>query len=390
MSKYLSQPLRIENSYLEIANPSGRTPGLAPSGRTRLFYDPSSNSLQVSSNGGPFASVGSGAGSQSSLSLTADAAATTALTVTAHASQSADLVAISGTPPASATKAMVRLGAAIAGGSANGTWLGINADTAFTGDLLRLQINGSDLFQLTYEGRIAMGAQPVASGVRSLLGLGNAIASGNANGTYLGINAPSGYTGDLVHYQVNGTSFYKIDANGFAGLGATTLTYRFDLLGSGNNITSGGLRAKNSNNGTSAGGAVVVESASSSGQLVAYPSGFTGTSAFADSLVLSTGSDASHLILAAPSGSQEIRFRVPTTGQIFSMATGVMTIANGVNLVAGTTTGTKIGVTGGSSGEKWGFFGAAPIVQPLLATGASATVDNVITVLQNLGLCRQS
>lgn len=67
-----------------------------------------------------------------------------------------------------------------------------------------------------------------------------------------------------------------------------------------------------------------------------------------------------------------------------------LTFAEGRNLVAGTTTGTKIGVTGGSSGEKWAFFGATPIVQPLLATGGGATVDNVITALQNLGLVRQS
>lgn len=45
-------------------------------------------------------------------------------------------------------------------------------------------------------------------------------------------------------------------------------------------------------------------------------------------------------------------------------------------------------VEGNSTGL--GFFGVTPIARPLLATGASATVDNVITVLQNLGLVRQS
>lgn len=65
-------------------------------------------------------------------------------------------------------------------------------------------------------------------------------------------------------------------------------------------------------------------------------------------------------------------------------------IAEGKNVVLGTTTGSKIGSVGGSSGEKIGFFGATPIVQPLLATGTGATVDNVITALQNLGLVRQS
>ena len=45
-------------------------------------------------------------------------------------------------------------------------------------------------------------------------------------------------------------------------------------------------------------------------------------------------------------------------------------------------------VEGNSTGL--GFFGVTPIARPLLATGASATVDNVIAVLQNLGLVRQS
>lgn len=61
-----------------------------------------------------------------------------------------------------------------------------------------------------------------------------------------------------------------------------------------------------------------------------------------------------------------------------------------VNIVTDTTTGTKIGTVGGSSGQKLAFFGSSPIVQPVLATGASHTVDDVIIVLQNLGLVRQS
>lgn len=43
-----------------------------------------------------------------------------------------------------------------------------------------------------------------------------------------------------------------------------------------------------------------------------------------------------------------------------------------------------------NAGGKVGFFGTSPIAKPLLATGAGATVDNVITVLQNLGLVKQS
>ena len=43
-----------------------------------------------------------------------------------------------------------------------------------------------------------------------------------------------------------------------------------------------------------------------------------------------------------------------------------------------------------TNGGYVGFYGTAAIAQQTLATGAGATVDNVITALQNLGLVKQS
>jgi hypothetical protein len=43
-----------------------------------------------------------------------------------------------------------------------------------------------------------------------------------------------------------------------------------------------------------------------------------------------------------------------------------------------------------SNSDKIGFHGVTPVARQLLATGAGATVDDVITALQNLGLLRQS
>lgn len=68
-------------------------------------------------------------------------------------------------------------------------------------------------------------------------------------------------------------------------------------------------------------------------------------------------------------------------------ASGGETKAEGHNVTLGTTTGTKIGT---ATGEKLGFWNATPVVQQVLATGGGATVDNVITLLQTLGLCKQS
>lgn len=66
---------------------------------------------------------------------------------------------------------------------------------------------------------------------------------------------------------------------------------------------------------------------------------------------------------------------------------GNLDIQEGINMVLGTTTGAKIGT---STSQKLGFWNATPVVQQVLATGASHTVDDVITMLQTLGLCKQS
>jgi len=41
-------------------------------------------------------------------------------------------------------------------------------------------------------------------------------------------------------------------------------------------------------------------------------------------------------------------------------------------------------------GTQLGFYAQTPVSRQLLATGGGATVDQVITCLQNLGLLRQS
>lgn len=57
------------------------------------------------------------------------------------------------------------------------------------------------------------------------------------------------------------------------------------------------------------------------------------------------------------------------------------------NVVFDTVTGSKVGT---ATGQKIGFWGVTAVVQQVLATGAAATVDNVITFLQTIGLCKQS
>ena len=71
-----------------------------------------------------------------------------------------------------------------------------------------------------------------------------------------------------------------------------------------------------------------------------------------------------------------------------TLAIGVDTTFNdGKNIVLNTTTGTQFGT---ATGQKLSFWGVTPVVQQVLATGAGATVDNVISLLQTLGLCKQA
>lgn len=53
-------------------------------------------------------------------------------------------------------------------------------------------------------------------------------------------------------------------------------------------------------------------------------------------------------------------------------------------------TGTLRGLRFGFTGNSIGFYGVTPVARQVLATGAGATVDNVITALQNLGLVSQT
>lgn len=90
-------------------------------------------------------------------------------------------------------------------------------------------------------------------------------------------------------------------------------------------------------------------------------------------------------------GTNSVYFNNQTTDSSSSVdVRSSMAVFDGKNIAFGSTTGTKLGTVGGASGQKLGFYGSTPIVQPLLATGASHTVDDVITVLQSLGLTRQS
>lgn len=95
--------------------------------------------------------------------------------------------------------------------------------------------------------------------------------------------------------------------------------------------------------------------------------------------------------------------RIPVAGNIDTLTAGTLSLGNtnatlialtknigitdGRTVALGSTTGTMWGT---ATAQKQAWWGVTPVVQQVLATGAGATVDQVISLLQTLGLCRQS
>lgn len=127
---------------------------------------------------------------------------------------------LTGAPPATETDSLLGLGIDIVGGSANGTYLGINT-SSFSGNFIDFQVAGTSKAKITYEGNILstgnnhhFSGQPIASTTEALIRAINALSSGHASGTVLGANASNGYVGDLVNFQVNNSTRFKIDYTG--------------------------------------------------------------------------------------------------------------------------------------------------------------------------------
>lgn len=84
--------------------------------------------------------------------------------------------------------------------------------------------------------------------------------------------------------------------------------------------------------------------------------------------------------------SATLQARLADDSAFADFACANLALADAKDITIDSTTGSKIGQTT----SKVAFYGSTPVTQQVLATGASATVDDVITLLQTLGLCKQA
>lgn len=97
-------------------------------------------------------------------------------------------------------------------------------------------------------------------------------------------------------------------------------------------------------------------------------------------LTNTAGSEAGDIAFYTQTGGSAMAVRV-------TISSATITFIDAYDIVLGSTTGTKIGT---ATGQKIGFYGVTPVAQQVLATGALKVVDDVITFLQTIGLCKQS
>jgi hypothetical protein len=145
----------------------------------------------------------------------------------------------SGVPALSATSSLLRFGAtAIASGSANGTYIGINAATGYTGDYVNWQTNGISNFRVTGSGAVTATGAITAN---SFSGNGSALTSLNGTNISSGTVANARLTGSG---QVTVTAGAGLTGGGAVALGGSvTLQSSLGTTIEGSEVTNGTLEA---------------------------------------------------------------------------------------------------------------------------------------------------
>jgi hypothetical protein len=195
----------------------------------------------------------------------------------------------------------------------------------------------------------------------------------STSGTGLGVNAASGFAGNLLDLQVNGTRKFNAQADGtfqitnsatrFVNVNSSAfLTVRYDDNTSVNLLTL-------ANKGTNADG---------NGQAIVFET--NGGVSASIAAVRMGGADNTALTFSTRAGignsSIEVLRLTPAGNAVFGDAR---------NIEAGTTTGTKIGT---ATTQKLGFYNATPVVQPaavadittVATAGTLPTADGSVTV----------
>lgn len=312
------------------------------------------------------------------------------------------------------------------GGTAGYTGIKLNAFENTTGSgtkrLIDLQVSSSTKFNVTNQGNMTIAGGGIAT-------LSNANLSLVPNGTGYTIIGDAGTTShsfntndDLLvsgRLEVDGASYFDNSINSSITTGQISIQNITDgsglvLAGVGNSITSKLRIVSNANAWADTVATAYFQIDNSTNHYATFMSGGYGSDVkfgrlqfvsthtsftdlaytatpVPDSLIEIVGGSNQKLLKVKAYSSQTVNLQEwqnSSGSALLSIdSSGNFIFADAKNIVLNTTTGTKIGT---ATGQKLGFWNATPVAQQVLATGASHTVDDVISALQTLGLFKQS
>ena len=184
----------------------------------------------------------------------------------------------------------------------------------------------------------------------------------------------------------------------FTGIGANyTPTANYLIAAKSDQDDYTATRLSNADAGTSARCYHHLNNAGTNGYLALYGSGYTTVGAKQQNALVLEHTHANGINLAASNASGGIKLYTGGTAAANLRMTldsaGDLTIADGLDVILDTTTGTKIGT---ATGQKLGFYNATPVDQPVTVadpTGGATidaesrtAIDAIIDRLQELGL----
>lgn len=229
-------------------------------------------------------------------------------------------------------------------------------------------------------------------------------------GTGLGVNAPNGFSGNLLDAQVDGSSKMSVSSAGILSLNlkAVAFTTANDVrfYGGGtisrfvlrDNITSAYLASNYalgwSNNENAPVGSVdlailrdaadtLAQRRTTNAQTFRIYNTFTSATNFERGKLEWSGNTLRIGTEKGTGGGTARNLDLQTDGVTrlsISATTGDITVTDGENIILGSTTGTKIGT---ATTQKLGFFNATPVVQPAAVANATDAAT-VITQLNAL------
>ena len=248
--------------------------------------------------------------------------------------------------------------------STAGTGFGVNAASGFAGNLLDLQLNGTSNFNVNSTGRVSF---PLATAALPALYPGA--------DTNTGMWSPAG---DTLAWSTNGVERTRIDSLGRLLIGTDSTSVSASVVIQGNSASptlNGILRLAAGTPSPADGSALGSITFHDTGHRLGYNAPAVLQAQRDGGTWTSGSSQPTRLLFQTTADGAAI-----PTERLRITSAGVLQVADAGNITVGTTTGTKIGT---AITQKLGFYNATPVVQPAAVANATDAAT-VITQLNDL------